>query len=174
LPRQRRQDGSRTDRRRPWNGRWTMVVVNPAPEPQADPVELAGALAELRFGLWRDGVWLRPDNLGPRRHLLVERHCTVWNAGAPDELDGRRLAARLWDLDGWATRARCCLQAFPLAVRADDRFRLAAAVMLHLQRDPLLPDGLIPSDWPGPELRRSFDCFARELQVELGAFLRGG
>ena len=34
---------------------------------------------------------------------------------------------------------------------------LSAAVLRHLQSDPLLPPDLLPDGWPGPDLRRAHD-----------------
>ena len=65
--------------------------------------------------------------------------------------DARRLAARLWDLPAWSDRALDLAgrgwQALP-----PDRpevlapgFELSAAVLRHLQADPLLPEELLPA-----------------------------
>jgi phenylacetic acid degradation operon negative regulatory protein len=36
---------------------------------------------------------------------------------------------------------------------------LSAAVLRHLQADPLLPGELLPRRWPGAELRALYDDF---------------
>ena len=43
------------------------------------------------------------------------------------------------------------------------RFVAAAAMVRHLLTDPVLPDELLPADWPGNELRDSYFDFAEEL-----------
>jgi phenylacetic acid degradation operon negative regulatory protein len=36
-------------------------------------------------------------------------------------------------------------------------FELSAAVLRHLQGDPLLPEELLPAGWPGARLRADYD-----------------
>ena len=43
------------------------------------------------------------------------------------------------------------------------RFVAAAAMVRHLLTDPVLPDGLLPDDWPGAALRQAYTNFAAEL-----------
>ncbi len=64
------------------------------------------------------------------------------------------LAAELWDLEGWADRARMLL-ANTNATDPERRFTACATSVRHLLDDPVLPDELLPEDWPGPELRRA-------------------
>ena len=48
------------------------------------------------------------------------------------------------------------------AVAADDftyQFALSVAVVRHLQLDPLLPAELIPEEWPGHDLRSTYQRF---------------
>ena len=77
--------------------------------------------------------------------------------------DPGRLVAELWDLDGWARRAEVLLgdlDTLPPASPADlaPGFVLSAAVLRHLQADPLCPPELaVPPSGPGPRLRRVYD-----------------
>jgi phenylacetic acid degradation operon negative regulatory protein len=130
-------------------------------------------MAEVRLAEHREGVWLRPDNLGPPRQLVVTRQCTLWSAEAGSDIDGRALVAQLWDLDAWAKRARALTEAFGPAGSMAERFMVGAATLHHLLGDPLLPDGLAPPGWPAAELRQRFASFYEDLQTELAAFLRG-
>jgi phenylacetic acid degradation operon negative regulatory protein len=43
------------------------------------------------------------------------------------------------------------------------RFVAAAAIVRHLLTDPVLPDELLPGDWPGDALRKAYTNFAAEL-----------
>lgn len=54
-----------------------------------------------------------------------------------------------------------------------DRFTVAAAALRHLLSDPLLPDALLPPDWPGSLLRACYDGFEKELSDLLRAYLAG-
>lgn len=172
--RQRRQEQTRTDPRLPWNGRWAMIVVDAGVEDSSDTAgELRRELLGLQFGCWREGVWLRPDNLGLRHVPALRRRATTWVADAPNDLDGRSVVARLWDLDAWARRADLLLEALPGALDLADRLPIAIATMAHLTNDPLLPDGLSPKGWPSASLRKEFARCAPELETELAQFLRG-
>jgi phenylacetic acid degradation operon negative regulatory protein len=73
------------------------------------------------------------------------------------------LAASLWDLKGWAARAEALLGAFADDESPARRFMTAAAIVRHLQTDPLLPASLLPAGWPGPRLRRTYAGYEREL-----------
>ena len=43
------------------------------------------------------------------------------------------------------------------------RFVAAAGIVRHLLTDPVLPDELLPTYWPGVALRRAYHDFAAEL-----------
>ncbi len=73
------------------------------------------------------------------------------------------LAASLWDLKGWASRAEALIGAFGSDESPARRFMTAAAIVRHLQTDPLLPASLLPAGWPGPRLRRAYAGYEREL-----------
>ncbi len=45
------------------------------------------------------------------------------------------------------------------------RFVTAAAMVRHLLTDPVLPDELLPDDWPGAACARRTTNFAAELIV---------
>jgi phenylacetic acid degradation operon negative regulatory protein len=86
----------------------------------------------------------------------------------PDD-DPAALAAELWDLPGWAARGETLLAAGPeepgdLVADAPEWaaavFSAAAATLRHLRTDPLLPQTLLPTDWPASRLR---DRYARYL-----------
>jgi phenylacetic acid degradation operon negative regulatory protein len=170
LERQDRQVASRRGESRRWEGAWRLVVVAPsggaADERQARRKRLTRArLAELR-----EGVWLRPDNIDLVPDPAPDPLVTTFTAD-PDG-DAAALAGRLWDLAGWAQRARDMagrLEELP-PTGPDDLapgFELSAAVLRHLQADPLLPEALLPADWPGPALRRTYDHWDRRYREVL-------
>ena len=98
---------------------------------------------------------------------------TAEPAGEP-----RLLAGELWDLDGWARAGRRpvgqALSDSPTRGPDDlaGGFELSAAVLRHLQADPLLPAELLPSGWPGPALRRTYDRWDRRYREVLGTWGR--
>jgi phenylacetic acid degradation operon negative regulatory protein len=160
LARQARQDAALGLLTHAWRGGWAMVVVTASGRGSAERAQLRDELARLRFGELREGVWLRPDNLGqlvpPRPELSA---FTVRPGGDP-----RALARRLWDLDGWGTAGRSLTAAFR-AARDDAGLRLAvaAAIVRHLLTDPLLPTDLLPGRWPGERLRSTYATYQQEL-----------
>ncbi|MGW1376439.1 PaaX family transcriptional regulator C-terminal domain-containing protein [Streptomyces sp. NPDC002446] len=170
LARQTRQDESRSPRTRPWHGDWEIAVVTtPEGRPAAERTALRQAMAALRLAELREGSWLRPANLERPRPPVATEQCT-WLSGTPDE-DPAALAARLWDLDGWAARADALMSALDRAGSPADRFTVAAAALRHLLSDPLLPDALLPPHWPGSRLRARYDGFESELSRLLRTYL---
>ena len=53
-------------------------------------------------------------------------------------------------------------------------FELSAAVLRHLQADPLLPADLLPPGWPGPRLRAGYDRWDRQYRRVLADWGRSG
>jgi phenylacetic acid degradation operon negative regulatory protein len=137
-----------------------MVVVTTSGRPAEVRSELRRRLGLARLAELREGVWLRPDNLTLRADVADHPDVAVYEAtpaGDPVEL-----AASLWDLTGWASGAHQLLErlrALEPTGPADlaPGFVLSASVLRHLQADPLVPPELLPADWPGPELRGSYD-----------------
>ena len=175
LERRRRQEDSRRGRTRAWDGSWRMAVVTTA----GSSAELRAArrrrLTLARLAEQREGVWLRPDNLDLRPDPEDDPDLVAYTA-IPSS-DPVVLAAGLWDLDGWSDRAevlRHRLDSCP-TVGPDDLapgFALSAAVLRHLQSDPLLPAELLPADWPGPALRAAYTGWDGRYRAVLRAWGR--
>jgi phenylacetic acid degradation operon negative regulatory protein len=164
IARQHRQDEGRNPATRPWRGGWELALVDPAVTEPAQRAGLGAELAALRLAEGRTGVWLRPANL--RRDWPTALAAPAWCFEARPLRTGgddRDLAARLWDLAGWADRAEALLCAWAGAELAPRRFVLAAAMVRHLQADPLLPRSLLPAGWPGNRLRAAYAAYEREL-----------
>lgn len=175
LTRQDRQEESRLGPGRRWDGRWSLAVVVADGRAPGDRAELRTAAAQLRLGELREGVWLRPTNLAddrlPTSRAVLDQQCRSFTARL-DEVGTHgpapALVASLWDLDGWAARARLLaarladlqgdLDRLDLSVLGPG-FVLSAAVLRHLQADPLLPAELLGDDWPGDDLRRTYERF---------------
>jgi phenylacetic acid degradation operon negative regulatory protein len=180
LARQDRQNRSRTGASGPWDGTWRMLVVTAEARPQADRAALRAALTARRFGELREGVWTRPDNLGPDQPAALEEgHGLVRLAVHPDEPEA--LAGRLWPLEGWAERAALLLvevdRLEPRLAGGDagalaEGFVVSAAVLRHFQADPLLPAELLPPTWPGPVLRERYDRYDAAFRSTLAAWQR--
>jgi phenylacetic acid degradation operon negative regulatory protein len=182
LERQHRQNQSRWPATKVWQGSWSMAVVRPAPRDQATRQILRTAMETLRHAEYREGVWLRPNNL-VMVHLesasaVVQEQCEHFEA-FPDNAVG--VAAALWDLSGWEMRARELRDT--MAAIADDLedgsipalapgFMMSAAVFRHVLADPLLPNELLPESWPGDSLRVEFERHDAAWQTVLRDWLR--
>jgi phenylacetic acid degradation operon negative regulatory protein len=160
MARQRRQDDAINPRLRPWDGGWVVVVVTAVGSDARTRSALRNILQGLRFAEMRDGVWLRPDNIDQDLPAEVAGRARVLRAR--DE-DPAGLAAQLWELPDWAANGRRLLDGMVAATDIPGRFVAAAAIVRHLLTDPVLPDELLPDDWPGRRLRQAYTEFAAEL-----------
>ncbi len=170
LERAARLHEARSARTGAFDGTWHVVVARGKPEAAAARRERRRALAAARLGELREGVWLRPANLEVR--LPAEVGDSVLHLVAVPETDPAALAAQVFDVAGWARRARVLLD--DLADARDDvplasGFELDAEVLRHLQRDPLLPAELLAADWPGAELRAGYGTFHERYREQLAA-----
>ena len=134
-----------------------------------DRAALREAMSILRMAELREGLWGRPHNLpdsrSPDAAGVARRWCRWWTGARADPAPA---ADELWDLDGWAVEAadlRSDMAGLSEALEAGDASALAegfltsAAVLRHLQADPLLPAALLPTEWPGEPLRADYDRF---------------
>ncbi|WP_217169830.1 PaaX family transcriptional regulator C-terminal domain-containing protein [Streptomyces sp. AC512_CC834] len=160
LERQRRQDEALRPHTRAWDGDWEMLVITATGRGPAARAELRTHLTALRLAELREGVWLRPANLG--RPLPAELDRVAERLTSRPEAPARELAARLWPLDDWSDGARALLAHVDRARRPADRLTAFAAVVRHLLADPVLPAELLPPDWPGTALRDAYTRYQRE------------
>ena len=160
LARQRRQDDAINPRRHSWDGTWTTLVITSVGTEPRNRAALRKTLQEKRFAEIREGVWMRPDNVevGLGDEITARGRVLHARDDAPAEL-----AARLWDLLGWASAGRAMLTAMAEAGDVPRRFVVAASMVRHLLTDPVLPDELLPHGWPGAALRAAYKDFAAEL-----------
>ncbi|GAA4291954.1 PaaX family transcriptional regulator C-terminal domain-containing protein [Mycobacterium paraffinicum] len=160
LARQRRQDDAINPRVRPWRGEWITLIVTSVGGDARTRAALRTALHGKRFGELREGVWMRPDNLELDLDPEVDARVRVLRARDDDPA---QLAAQLWDLPAWARAGSRMLNEMVSAPDIPGRFVIAAATVRHLLTDPVLPDELLPDDWPGARLRAAYHDFATEL-----------
>lgn len=164
IERQRAQDEALRPKTRPWRGRWELAVAHPPIRGAGELSALDGALRRLRLAELRPGVWGRPDNL--LRSWPAEISERVWRIEADASLEppgSARLAAQLWDPQGWAATAEALIRSMTATAGASRRFELAAAMVRHIRGDPMLPPSLLPRRWPGTRLRKVYDAYRLEL-----------
>jgi phenylacetic acid degradation operon negative regulatory protein len=145
---------------RPWHGHWTTLIVTSVGTDPRTRAALRTTLHHKRFGELREGVWMRPDNLELDVDIEIRARMRIVQArdDAPAELAGQ-----LWDLPSWAGTGQRLVAEMSRAGDVPARFVVAAAIVRHLLTDPVLPDELLPSDWPGMRLRTAYNDFAAEL-----------
>jgi len=161
VERQHRQDDAIHPRTNAWRGGWEMAVITATGRRPAERAQLREELSRLRLAEFREGVWLRPANL--RRawpdHLVA---LTQRFTARPDE-PHEAIADKLWNIGGWAATATGLLTAFNTAAQPIDSFTVAAAIVRHLLTDPVLPDQLLPTDWPAPHLRAAYARYRNDV-----------
>lgn len=183
VARQDRQAASRRAETLAWDGSWELVTVDGNRRRSAsDRAALREALRALRLAEVREGVWARPDNLDPARSpeasAVAAAWCLRWNGARPSPVPD---VSSLWDLVDWARGAvalREEMDALVGPLDAGDHSALAegfvtsAAVLRHLQADPLLPASLVPTDWPGDALRHEYDRYDAAYRAVLRAWFQ--
>ncbi len=174
--RQSRQSASRSGATAPYDGQWRLAVVTRTGSTAEVRTARRRALAYARLAELREGVWLRPANVAVLLPDSLDPDVELMTARPVDPVD---LAGRLWDLPAWSDRARRLLGG--LGALAPDvpealapGFELSAAVLRHLQADPLLPADLLPGDWPGAELRTTYDGWDIRYRTTLRDWSRAG
>jgi phenylacetic acid degradation operon negative regulatory protein len=160
LARQRRQDDAINPHTRRWDGAWTTLIITSVGSDARTRAALRNALQDWRFGELREGVWLRPANLNVELTAEVLDRVRVLHARDDDPAE---LAGRLWDLPRWVRVGDILLVDIAAAADIPGRFVAAAAIVRHLITDPVLPDELLPAQWPGTALRDAYNDFAAEL-----------
>ncbi|WP_446222595.1 PaaX family transcriptional regulator C-terminal domain-containing protein [Nocardia sp. IBHARD005] len=162
LGRQKLQDLAIDPMLRPYDGHWRLAIVTTGADAAADRTLLRESLQANKFGEVREGVWGRPDNLMTPR--ITAGHRLTYVTGRPDDPD--ELAARLFRPAAWADIATRLLAALDGADRMRDRLEVAAGVVRHIMRDPILPAEFLPQPWPGADLRSAY----RDFRAEFTAF----
>lgn len=181
VARQARQAASRRPEARRWDGTWELLAVEgDGARSAADRAAVRDALRQLRLAELREGLWGRPDNLDPDRspeaRQVADAWCRRWAGAVPDP--GPEPGS-LWELDTWVTGAEVLrdemAQLLPRLEAGDPDelaggFLTSAAVLRHLQADPLLPPELLPPGWPGAALRRDYDRYDDAYRAVLRAW----
>lgn len=168
-----------------WDGSWLLAVVTAERRPAAERAAFRDAARRLHLAEVREGLWARPDHPAATRRAHERAAANTiaaqatWVRGARPEAPERFVAA--FDLDGWADEARSLIAELqdgqPMLDAGDHTalgatFVTAAAVLRHLVADPSLPSGLLPADWPGAELRQTFDRFDTAFKATWRAWYR--
>jgi phenylacetic acid degradation operon negative regulatory protein len=167
--RQARQSASRAGSTVPFSGQWWLAVVVTKGSTAGIRTARRASLAYARLAELREGVWMRPANV--ELHLPEDLgHDVELLSTRPEEPE--RLVSALWDLGAWAARAGHLLETMD-ALSPDTPeslapgFEFSASVLRHLQADPLLPEELLPPQWPGTRLRTEYDRWDARYRATL-------
>lgn len=183
--RQRVDEAYRIDDATEWDGTWELAIVSVERRTAADRLELRKAATALHLADFREGVWIRPDNLDPQRlsasRAVLDRQCTHFH-GAATDITADRMRS-LFALDGWADDARALVDAMETALERHSHdsspenltyeFALSIAVVRHLQLDPLLPAELVEDHWPGNALRGTYRLFDDSFKKRMNTVFEG-
>jgi phenylacetic acid degradation operon negative regulatory protein len=174
--RQSRQSASRAGITAAYDGTWWVAVVTTTGSTAEVRTARRRALTYARLAELREGVWMRPANVAVLLPDSLDGDIELMQA-YPDAAD--RLAHRLWNLAAWAGHAGELLDRLhALAPDGPEAlapgFVLSAAVLRHLQADPLLPVELQPPEWPGARLRETYDGWDARYRATLRTWSRHG
>lgn len=152
-----------------WDGKLDLLLIGNG----ADREAARAALTEAGFGSPMPGVWVAPSGTAVPSEAMEAIRLEV----TADSEAGRRLIRQSWSLDKIAAGYRDVIKTFaPLegwlgdaGGPSPDDALLARVLMIHqyrrvLLRDPLLPDALLPADWPGHAARDLCGRLYRALQ----------
>ncbi|MBP2194394.1 PaaX family transcriptional regulator C-terminal domain-containing protein [Nocardia goodfellowii] len=161
IERQRRQDAALRPVRKDWNGQWYMAVVTAVGDEASARIAFRDTMRANKLAELREGVWTRPDNIA----ITLGRDATrrIAQFRAEPQSAPMKLAESLFRPKNWARDAERLLRAFESGKTMADRFEVAAAAVRHILDDPLLPEPLLPANWPGPRLRAEYEGFRTEF-----------
>src|SRR5215470_6144071 len=142
-----------------WTGRFELLLIGNTEDRDAS----REALKNAGFGSPLPGVWVAPSGVPVPEEAARAIRLEV---SAEDD-SGRRLLRESWPLDRTADAYLKFMKTFePLrawsgrrdALTEADAFTARILLIHHYRRvvlrDPLLPDSLLPADWPGGAARR--------------------
>jgi phenylacetic acid degradation operon negative regulatory protein len=144
------------------------IAIGRDARPAPVRAEMRATLRRARLAEWREGVWIRPDNLE-----VIEDPRGAWLDARPDA-DPVALAARLFHPAQWSRTAGTLvgrLEVTTTRLDADPEraialaFMAGAAALRHIRADPLLPPELLPADWPGAALRSAYVAYQRRFDT---------
>jgi phenylacetic acid degradation operon negative regulatory protein len=142
-----------------WTGRFELLLIGNA----EDRETARAALRDAGFGSPLPGVWVAPSGVPVPEEAAKAIRLEV---SAEDD-SGRRLLSESWPLERTAAAYLKFLKTFvPLsdwlgrgeALSGIDAFTARILLIHHYRRvvlrDPLLPNALLPKDWPGQAARK--------------------
>ncbi|MDK1348551.1 PaaX family transcriptional regulator C-terminal domain-containing protein [Streptomyces sp. 378] len=152
---------------RQWDGTWTLLGFSLPESWQRQRHDLRSQLTWSGFGPLFNGLWIAPgeaDVSALVAELGLSAHVKVFRAHADTGTDIAQMIEETWELsdlagryEGFVRRWRAWEDDLP---DADDalvlRLRLQTEWLRIVRRDPRLPVGHLPDDWPAEQAEKTF------------------
>jgi phenylacetic acid degradation operon negative regulatory protein len=156
---------------RPWDGQWRLLLYDVAGRQEQKRKRLRRYLQQRHFGYLQKSVWITPDSLSEERVVLgdgrvdVESLVLLTARPCAGETDAD-IVAGAWDFDrinaGYTSYLDVLRQkpadelTTPRAIKAFHRWATQEKLAWReaVERDPLLPERLLPAGYRGTEAWR--------------------
>ncbi|MEU1315822.1 PaaX family transcriptional regulator [Streptomyces tibetensis] len=152
---------------RRWDGTWTLLGFSLPESWQRQRHDLRSRLTWSGFGPLFNGLWIAPGEVDVSAlvaELGLSAHVKVFRAHADTGTDIGRMIEETWELSDLAGRYAGFVRRWQSweddLPDADDalvlRLRLQTEWLQIVRRDPRLPVGHLPDDWPAEQAEKTF------------------
>ncbi len=152
---------------RRWDGTWTLLGFSLPESWQRQRHDLRSRLTWSGFGPLFNGLWIAPGEVDVSAlvaELGLSAHVKVFRAHADTGTDIGRMIEETWELSDLAGRYAGFVRRWQSweddLPEADDalmlRLRLQTEWLQIVRRDPRLPVGHLPDDWPAEQAEKTF------------------
>jgi phenylacetic acid degradation operon negative regulatory protein len=152
---------------RQWDGSWTLLGFSLPESWQRQRHDLRSRLTWSGFGPLFNGLWIAPGEVDVSAlvaELGLSAHVKVFRAHADTGTDIGRMIEETWELSDLAGRYAGFVRRWQAwegdLPDADDalvlRLRLQTEWLQIVRRDPRLPVGHLPDDWPAGQAEKTF------------------
>ncbi|MEU1102494.1 PaaX family transcriptional regulator C-terminal domain-containing protein [Streptomyces tibetensis] len=152
---------------RRWDGTWTLLGFSLPESWQRQRHDLRSRLTWSGFGPLFNGLWIAPGEVDVSAlvaELGLSAHVKVFRAHADTGTDIGRMIEETWELSDLAGRYAGFVRRWQPWENdlpdADDalvlRLRLQTEWLQIVRRDPRLPVGHLPDDWPAEQAEKTF------------------
>ncbi|MEU9568849.1 PaaX family transcriptional regulator C-terminal domain-containing protein [Streptomyces massasporeus] len=152
---------------RHWDGTWTLLGFSLPESWQRRRHDLRSQLTWSGFGPLFNGLWIAPGEVDVSAlvaELGLSAHVKVFRAHADTGTDIGQMIEETWELSDLAGRYRAFVERWqPWEGDLPDagdalvlRLRLQTEWLRIVRRDPRLPVGHLPDDWPAEQAEKTF------------------
>lgn len=139
-------------RKRPWDGKWRVVMYDLPEKIKSKRDILRNWLKRLGFGQWQMSVWISPHPLINSIHQIItqaglEPFCSVHESKRVIGIPDTDFASKVWKLDQLNDKYRQIL-------RQPTKYLDHKRNLELLMDDPMLPQELLPQNWQWDNLMK--------------------